>query len=89
MFIHGLGASSVVYLPLIEASGVDKTHQVVVFDLQGHGLSPLKLDVDLTMEDYAESVKTLLDTIQVKQAIIVGHSLGGVSRSLDNIALRV
>lgn len=77
LFIHGLGGNSTNFEPLISASGVDKTHRIITFDLEGHGLTPLS-GTELTVASFAESAKEVLDNAGVKSAIVIGHSMGGV-----------
>jgi esterase len=49
---------------------------VLVFDQRGHGRSFKPLE-GYTPTDYAEDLKALLDQLGIKQAHIVGHSMGG------------
>ena len=72
---------------MITASNVEKTHKVIKFDLEGHGLSPLS-GQDLSIPVYANSVKEVLDNAGVKQAVVVAHSMGGVGPRGDSADLR-
>jgi pimeloyl-ACP methyl ester carboxylesterase len=81
IFVHGLGGSSSNYCALIEASGVAKSHQIVTFDLEGHGLSPLSGE-DVTVTGFAASIGEVLDNVGAQKAIVVAHSLGGVGSLL-------
>lgn len=79
VFVHGLGGSTANYVALIEASGVDKTHQVISFELEGHGRSPFTPGKELTIESFAQSIGEVLESVKVKYPVtIVGHSMGGV-----------
>jgi len=51
-------------------------YRVISVDLPGHGLSKL-YDESQTMEFMAGAVKGLLDSLNIRKAIIVGHSMGG------------
>jgi pimeloyl-ACP methyl ester carboxylesterase len=53
-----------------------KGHRVIIPDLPGSGRSPL-LPGETSIEELAESIKTVLDTAQIEQCILVGHSMGG------------
>ena len=53
-----------------------QTHQVVTIDLAGHGHSGLGRDA-YTMPAFGEDVKAVLDDLDVEQAILIGHSMGG------------
>lgn len=79
LFVHGLGGSAENWVPLIAATGIEATHKIVTFDFEGHGLSPLSGN-GVTVDALAESVKSVLDAVDSKKAIVVGHSMGGVSR---------
>jgi pimeloyl-ACP methyl ester carboxylesterase len=50
--------------------------RVVLIDLPGFGKSqPLPQSANL--DAYAEAIATVLDTLNIQQAILIGHSLGG------------
>ena len=78
IFIHGLGGNSTNFAPLISAAQLGKSHKIITFDWEGHGLSPLS-GAGINLEGIAESVKEVLDSVDSQQATVVGHSMGGVS----------
>ncbi|WP_176475908.1 alpha/beta fold hydrolase [Halomonas salipaludis] len=51
-------------------------HRVVTVDLAGHGHSGQGREV-YTLPAFGEDVKAVLDDLEVEQAILVGHSMGG------------
>ena len=53
-----------------------KTHQVVVVELQGHGHTG-DVDRPLRFTQMADDVATLLEHLQVREADILGYSMGG------------
>ena len=53
-----------------------KTHRVVTVDLAGHGQSSAGR-VTYTMELFGEDVVTVLKALDLKDVILVGHSMGG------------
>ncbi|KAM0747624.1 putative hydrolase [Meredithblackwellia eburnea MCA 4105] len=77
IFIHGLGGSSSNWLPLIQVAKLEDSHNVIAFDLEGHGLSPLSGE-DISIDGFAESVKGVLETVGAQKAVVVGHSMGGL-----------
>ncbi|GAA5838810.1 hypothetical protein JCM11251_006746 [Rhodosporidiobolus azoricus] len=77
IFIHGLGGSSTNYGPLIEELELPKTHRVITFDFEGHGLSPASSD-KISVEGVAASVAEVLDHAGADKAVVFGHSLGGL-----------
>lgn len=81
IFVHGLGGSSTNWGPVIDISGLEKSHSVVTFDLEGHGLSPLSGD-EISVASYASSIAAVLDSVGAARVTVVAHSLGGVSSYL-------
>lgn len=51
-------------------------YRVISVDLPGHGLSKV-YDVCHTMEFMAGAVKGLLDSLNIRRAFLIGHSMGG------------
>lgn len=78
IFVHGLGGALTNYAPIVQASGLADSVKVVTFDLEGHGLSPASGSAT-TVEGYAASIGEVLDSVGSQKAVVVGHSLGGVS----------
>ena len=74
VLLHGYLESSEVWNGF-EAKLASK-FRVISVDLPGHGLSDVYGEVH-TMEFMATAVKELLDSMGIKKACIIGHSLGG------------
>ncbi len=53
-----------------------KTHRVIAIDLAGHGASGTNR-VTYTMDLFGEDVVTVLQALDLKDVILVGHSMGG------------
>lgn len=72
ILVHGAGGSYL-YWPteLRRLAGVD----VVAIDLPGHGASSSEARDSISA--YAEEVSDVLDRLQIEQAVIGGHSMGG------------
>jgi len=81
IFVHGLGGLSSNHYALIQASELESTHQVITFDLEGAGKSPLSNPaVTLTIQSFAEDLRFLLQALDISEPVmLVGHSMGGVS----------
>ncbi|MEV5652447.1 alpha/beta hydrolase [Nocardia sp. NPDC052254] len=73
VLIHGLGASTVSWDPVVPAL---RDRYVVRIDLLGHGRSA-KPDGGYGMAEQASRVGVVLDRIGVRHAVVVGHSSGG------------
>lgn len=50
--------------------------RLILPDLRGHGRSPIP-DGIYSMQEMAGDVKEMMDQLQIKQAILAGHSMGG------------
>ncbi len=50
-------------------------YNVVTIDLPGHGKSPVL--PSFSMNDLADEIKMILDTLGVDECILLGHSMGG------------
>lgn len=74
VFVHGWSCDARYWrgqLPYFSPS-----HRVVTIDLAGHGHSGLGRE-NFTMAAFGEDVKAVLDDLEVQQAILIGHSMGG------------
>lgn len=74
VFIHGFCESVQIwdsFIPFFESS-----FQVICIDLPGHGKSK-SLGYETSIDKMAFQVKETLDSLNIKKALLVGHSLGG------------
>ncbi len=55
---------------------IQSTQRVVMFDQHGHGNGPRRSD-PYTLDDAAADAVAVLDALNIRDAIIVGYSLGG------------
>ncbi len=83
VLLHGLGASKITWLPLLEA--LAERHKVIVPDLPGHGESD-KPRREYTPRFYARVLRHLMDVVGVDGVTVMGNSLGG--RIALELALR-
>lgn len=74
LFIHGFGGDLDNWLFNIDAMG-DK-HPVIALDLPGHGQSAVKLP-GTSLQALADFMGRFMTVIEVPQAHLVGHSVGG------------
>ena len=75
VFIHGFGSS--IFSWRKNLGPISKHYRVCAPDLPGFGYSDKPLDADYTIESYADFIIQLMDKLQIKKAVLVGHSLGG------------
>ncbi|KAL4870685.1 hypothetical protein BDV12DRAFT_184301 [Aspergillus spectabilis] len=78
VFIHGLGASLEYYWPLIQVANLDRTHRIILYDLDGHGLTPANASTTSTLQTYATNLALLLSAKNITSATLIGWSLGGL-----------
>jgi len=74
LFVHGFGGDLDNWLFNIDAIG--EKHPVIALDLPGHGQSEVKLP-GASLAALADFVARFMDVIDVAQAHLVGHSVGG------------
>lgn len=75
ILIHGFGASLQTWD--VWATGLERKHRVIRFDLPGSGLSLPDPAADYTDARSIELLLALMDRFGVQRASIVGHSIGG------------
>lgn len=75
VFIHGFGAS--IYSWRKNLVPIAEYHRVCAPDLPGFGFSDKPLDADYSIDAYADFIIQFMDGLQLKEAVLVGHSLGG------------
>ncbi len=70
---HGVGGNHAIWYKQIAV--LSRSYQVIVFDHRGFGLST---DVEgLGRSAYVSDLKALLDYLEIKQAVLIGQSMGG------------
>jgi pimeloyl-ACP methyl ester carboxylesterase len=73
---HGFGASASMWRGQVEA--LQRAYRLIPWDMRGHGNSDSPADQALYSHQHTvEDMRALLDHLQIAQAVIVGHSLGG------------
>ena len=75
ILIHGTGSSLHAYD--IWSDNLKKSNRVIRMDLPAFGLTGPFLKRDYTISNYTTFLKKFLDSLNIKQCILVGNSLGG------------
>lgn len=75
LLIHGLGASTRSWSATVER--LADAYRVIAVDLPGFGLSE-KPPVVPNMTFYADVVIAVMNALELKEAYVVGHSMGGI-----------
>ena len=74
VFLHGWGQNIEMMKPVADPFKDD--FNIIIIDLPGHGESE-EPDSIYTVYDYVNCVKELLDSLKIKNPILIGHSFGG------------
>ncbi|MGB5499224.1 MAG: alpha/beta fold hydrolase, partial [Maribacter sp.] len=74
VLLHGFLENKSMWDPFIPK--LSKNNQVVAIDLLGHGKSGCISSMH-SMQDMADAVKAVLNELEIKNSILIGHSMGG------------
>ena len=74
LLLHGTGASTHSWRDLVPLWA--QTLTVVSVDLPGHAFTGMSSPSGMTLPGMAQAVQVLMDTLQLKPSVIVGHSAG-------------
>jgi pyruvate dehydrogenase E2 component (dihydrolipoamide acetyltransferase) len=79
LFLHGLGGSQSTWASVL--GDFADTHRVAAIDLPGHGASdkPSPEMTDYSVAGLAARVGEVMEKLELAPAVLVGHSLGGVT----------
>ena len=74
ILLHGWGQNIQMMKPI--GDKMCYNHQILIVDLPGHGESD-EPDFAWTLYDYVEMLKELIESLKLKNIILIGHSFGG------------
>jgi pimeloyl-ACP methyl ester carboxylesterase len=75
VFIHGSALRTDMWH--YQMAGLDG-HRLIFYDMRGHGLSQPKGDSEYSIKTLATDLATVIENSNLKECVIVGHSVGGV-----------
>lgn len=75
VLLHGYCGSSAYWEHIVEE--LEQSVRIIAPDARGHGRSSAPNDETYTMDMYAEDIAELLIKLQIHNAVMLGHSLGG------------
>ena len=80
VYIHGLGGTMEFYRPLIDAASLKDSHKHILYDLEGHGLTPTKASSPVTMNTLVDDLAGIFANpkFNIESATLVSHSMGGI-----------
>ncbi|MEO7247754.1 MAG: pyrimidine utilization protein D [Novosphingobium sp.] len=73
----GLGGSASYWKPNVAA--LAEHYRVIAYDHRGTGRSDRALPDNVTVDDFADDILWLMDSLEIAKAHIVGHAAGGVA----------
>ncbi len=74
VFVHGFPLDHTIWYPLLPF--LQGKARLILPDLRGHGKSPATKG-GYDMGALADDIKDMLDGLNIRQAVLVGHSMGG------------
>ena len=77
VLVHGFTASNR-FWALLQRHLTELGHRVVAFDQRGHGRSGIGSD-GVSVEALGRDLATVLESLDLRDAVVAGHSLGGVT----------
>lgn len=75
VFLHGASCDASDWLPL--AQHLPEDLRLVLAEFRAHGHSEVPAE-GFTFDDFVEDVQALLEEVDARKVVIVGHSLGGM-----------
>ena len=79
IFIHGTGLVSRMWEPVITRLGEE--FRAICVDLRAHGATTNPADVNFFDHRMVADVVSVIDALEVRDAWVVGHSMGGATGS--------
>lgn len=73
MFVHGFACDHADWR--FQTDFFSKTHEVVACDLRGHGQTPGRPQ-ECSIEHYGGDVAALVNNLELRNAVLIGHSMG-------------
>ena len=74
LFLHGFLGNKKVWKPFV--NHFKPNYQIITIDLPGHGKTSI-IEEEMTMEFSAKLIKQILDTEDILNVHVIGHSMGG------------
>ncbi len=75
LFIHGAGASHILWTPQIKY--FKQTHRVIAMNLSGHAESQAKEEDPEIETQFAPELASLIQHLSLDNFVLIGHSMGG------------
>ena len=79
ILLHGLMTNGLCWTDLARA--LENKYDIIMPDARGHGMSSVP-DYGYRYEDHANDVVGLIQTLNLSQSILLGHSMGGMTATV-------
>lgn len=86
VFVHGFTTTSEFWREQVEP--FSSNHRVIRINLPGHGVSPRPEGRAYTIEAFADDVLKVYETLEIKDAVLIGLSMGGAIASISHWVIR-
>lgn len=86
VFIHGWGCAKECFDAAFDDHALQR-YGIVTFDLLGYGQSDKPVGFDYSLENHAALTIKLISQLQLRDVVLVGHSMGGAVAVLAAAAL--
>jgi pimeloyl-ACP methyl ester carboxylesterase len=77
VLLHGLGTSSIADFSETVTDNRFRNYRCLLIDFLGFGFSDRPNKFGYSLHNHADTIAALLDHLQIKNAIVAGHSMGG------------
>jgi pimeloyl-ACP methyl ester carboxylesterase len=77
VFVHSYAGSSKHWSDALDH--LRSTSRAITFDLRGHGASANPPDDDYSVDSLADDIEAVVDSLDLKRFVLVGHSLGAAA----------
>ena len=77
IYLHGLGSSSSSSFPRCVGHPQLRDHRSLLIDFLGYGYSDRPANYSYSMQAQADTVASLLDSLELENSVLIGHSMGG------------
>ena len=76
ILVHGTGADAKSFEDMVPL--LDKDFKVYTYDMRGFGRTIRPIEVPLSTDSWADDLAALMGKLEVKEAAVLGWSLGGL-----------
>lgn len=75
LLIHGFGEDGSIWNEIAET--LAEHYKLIIPDLPGSGKSEMLIGENISIEDYADGIKAIVENENIQTLVMIGHSMGG------------